>query len=210
MRVVAEAFAEPSAQGRAHRLHIGQEIVASDRLLHGERGGAGHGMGHIGVAVLEEARAAGEGVVDVVGQQHRADRLVAAAQPLGNGHQVGRDAFLLAGVQGAGATHAAHHLVEDQEHAVAVADLADALEIAGRRRHRAGRGTDHCFGHESHHRFRPEFEYLGFERIGGALAIGCGALARLLEMVGKAGIDMVRLDQERRELRTAPLVAASR
>jgi hypothetical protein len=39
---------------------------------------------------------------------------------------VGRDAFLLAGVQRAAAAHAAHHLVEDQQHAVAVADLADA------------------------------------------------------------------------------------
>ena len=63
-----------------------------------------------------------------VGDQHRADRLVAAAEPLGDRHQVGRDAFLLAGVQRAGAAHAAHHLVEDEEDAVAVADFADRLK----------------------------------------------------------------------------------
>ena len=54
----------------------------------------------------------------------------AAAQALGHGDQVGHHTFLLAGMQGAGAAHAAHHLVEDQQHAVAVADLAHRLEVA--------------------------------------------------------------------------------
>ena len=58
--------------------------------------------------------------------EHRADRLIAAAQSLGDRHQVGHDAFLLARVQRAGAAHAAHHFVEDQQDAVAVAELADA------------------------------------------------------------------------------------
>ena len=42
----------------------------------------------------------------------------------------GHDAFLLAGVQRAGAAHAAHHLVQDQQHAVAIADLANGREVA--------------------------------------------------------------------------------
>src|SRR3546814_1939764 len=88
------------------------------------------------MAVLEKAAAGFEGVEDLLGQQSRAERLVAAAETLGDGHDVGGDALLLAGMQGAGAAHAAHHLVEDQQHAVCVADLADALEIAGRRGHR--------------------------------------------------------------------------
>ena len=49
----------------------------------------------------------------------------------------GASLLLLAGVQRAGAAHAAHDLVEDQQHAVAIADRADALEIVGDRRHRA-------------------------------------------------------------------------
>ena len=59
-------------------------------------------------------------------REHRADRLVAAAEALGDRQQVGHDAFLLAGVQRAGAAHAAHHLVEDQQDAVAVAQFAHA------------------------------------------------------------------------------------
>ena len=39
--------------------------------------------------------------------------------------EIGRDALLLAGVQRAGAAHAAHHLVENEQHAVAVADRPD-------------------------------------------------------------------------------------
>jgi hypothetical protein len=40
----------------------------------------------------------------------------------------GDHALLLAGVQRAGAAHAAHHLVEDQQHAVAIAHLAHAAK----------------------------------------------------------------------------------
>ena len=143
-------------------------------------------------------------------EQHGADRLVAAAQPLGDGHEVGRDAFLLAGVQRAGAAHAAHHLVEDQQHAVAVANLADALEVAFGRRHGAGGGADHRLGDEGHHRVGAELVDLGFERARGALGIGLLRLARLLEAIGEAGIDVMRLDQQRREGRAPPFVAAGR
>src|SRR3546814_7500188 len=77
------------------------------------------------MAVLEEAGALRERVEDGARQQDRANRLIAAAQALGDGHEIGRDAVLRAGMQRAGAPHAAHHLVEDQQHAVLVADGAD-------------------------------------------------------------------------------------
>ena len=98
-------------------------------------------------------------------QQHRADRLVAAAKSLGDRDQVRRNALLFAGVQRAGAAHAAHHLVEDQQHAVAVADRADALEIVGDRRHRAGGRADHGLGHERDHLVGAELEDLVFKRL---------------------------------------------
>ena len=56
--------------------------------------------------------------------------------------------LLLAGMQGAGPAHAAHHFVEDQQNSVAVAYLADALEIAGYCGNRAQGGADHWFGYE--------------------------------------------------------------
>ena len=56
----------------------------------------------------------------------------AAADGLGDRHDVGRDADRLIDEQRAGAAHAALHLVEDQQQAVPVADRAQALEESRR------------------------------------------------------------------------------
>ena len=132
--MVAEALVQAPHQGLALRLDIGQQIVAPDDALHGERARARQRMAQIGVAVLEEAGTLFEGLEHLLANENGPDRREAAAEPLGNGHQVGRDAFLLAGMQRACATHAAHDLVQDQQDAVPVADLADALEVTFDRR----------------------------------------------------------------------------
>ena len=85
----------------------------------------------------------------LVCDQHAADRLIAAAEALRDDLQIGRDAFLFPGVHRAGAAHAAHHLVEDQQRAVAVADFAHALEVARERGDAAGGGADDGFGEEA-------------------------------------------------------------
>ena len=105
-------------------------------------------MADIGVAVREDAGAGATASNTGLRHQHGADRREAAAEALGDGHQVGRDALLLAGVQRAGAAHAAHHLVEDQQDAVTVADLAHALEIAGHGGGGAERRADDRLGDE--------------------------------------------------------------
>ena len=64
-----------------------------------------------------------------LGGEHGPDRLVAAAEPLGDRLDVGRHTLLLPGVQRAGAPHAAHHLIEDQQRAVTVADVAHGTEV---------------------------------------------------------------------------------
>ena len=68
----------------------------------------------------------------------------------------------------AGAAHAAHHLVEDQQRAVAVADLAHAAEVAGQRGDAAERGADHRLGDE------------------GDDGVGAEALELRLQLVGEA------------------------
>ena len=50
----------------------------------------------------------------------------AAAQALAQGHDVGAHAAVLPAPQRAGAAHAGLHLVEDEENALGVADLAQA------------------------------------------------------------------------------------
>ncbi|MNC34869.1 hypothetical protein D3C75_833260 [compost metagenome] len=87
--------------------------------------------------MLEKSRAIGDGVADFLAHQGRADRLIASTEPLGNGDQVRGNSLLLCGEQCAGAAHTTHDLVEDQQNAVAVANLANALEIARHRNDRA-------------------------------------------------------------------------
>ncbi len=67
----------------------------------------------------------------------RAERRVPASQALGDGDHVGQVAVALGAEVLAEAAEGADHLVRDEQHAVAVADLADPLEVPGRRREAA-------------------------------------------------------------------------
>jgi hypothetical protein len=160
------------------------------------------------MAVLEETAAARERLVDAPLDQDRADRLVAAADALGEGHQVGHDSFLLAGMQRSRAAHAAHHLVEDQQDTVAIADFADARKVAGRRRHGAGRGADNCLGDEAGDILRAEPEDLRLELVGHPPRIRLLGFCGILEAIGEAGGDLRDVDQQRPVRLTPPRVAA--
>ena len=141
--------------------------------------------------------------------EQRADRLIAGAQTLGDRQHVGRDALLLARVARAGAAHAAHHFVEDQQHAVAVADFADALEVAGRRGNRAERRADDGLGDERGDVVGAELDDLRFELVRHAQPVRFGGFVRRLVAVRVARRDVVyRIDQHRLELAAAPDVAA--
>ena len=137
-------------------------------------------------------------------REHRADRLVAAAEPLGDRLDVGRDAFLLPRMQRAGAAHAAHHLVEDQERAMPVADLAHRAEISLRRRHAAGRGADHGLGDERRHRIGAEAPEFGLQ-LGGEPRheIRLGFVVALF-MIGKGRRDMAERVRQQRRIGFAP------
>ena len=66
---------------------------------------------------VEPWRAGRQRILRLFAQQARADGQ-AAAQALGRGHNVGRDAELLIGVQRAGAAVAGLHLVDDEQDVV--------------------------------------------------------------------------------------------
>ena len=71
-----------------------------------------------------------EPLVHALGGQRGRERQVAAGDALGEAEEVGRDAFVLAGEHPPRAAEAGGHLVEDQQHAVAVAELADLAQVA--------------------------------------------------------------------------------
>ena len=65
-----------------------------------------------------------------------------AAEPLGQGHDVGGDAVVLVGEKRAGAAHSGLHLVEHQQRAVLGGDLAGGHQVAG------GRDDDAALPHD--------------------------------------------------------------
>ena len=172
--------------------------------------GTGRRMPKIGMAMLEEAASRLDRPVDVVAAHHRPDRLVTGAQPLGDGQDIGPHAIRFAGEHMAGPAHAAHHLVKDQQHAVPVADLADAGEIAIKRRHRAKRRTDHRLGHERHDIPCAQPQDFRFQLVGDAQR-ECGLALSVPHLaIGIAGGDMAGLDKDRIIDLPPPGVAARR
>src|SRR5262249_38856724 len=112
--VIAEALAEASPQVLALLAHVGEQVAATDLVLYSQCAGAGEGMAEIGMAMLEETRAARKRVDDGVAHEDGANWRKTTAQPFGDCHQIGSDTLLLAGMQRARASHSAHDLVKDQ------------------------------------------------------------------------------------------------
>src|SRR5262249_26389212 len=135
--MIAEPLVEAAGEIRALLAHVGQELVTPDYALHRQGSGASERMAHIGMAVSERARTLLERGEDLFLHEERPYGRIAAAQSLRYCHQVGTCSFLLAGMQRAGAPHSAHHLVEDEQDVMPIADIADTLEIARHRRNGA-------------------------------------------------------------------------
>ncbi len=92
-------------------------------------------------------QAAGVGAVrEVVGDARSdgdaAERHVAGVDALGEGQQVRDDALVRGDEPAAGPPEAGHHLVEDEDDAVPVAQLPHTGEVAGRGQHDAGGAGD--------------------------------------------------------------------
>jgi hypothetical protein len=105
---------------------------------------------------------------------------------------------------------AAHDLVEDQQHTVAIADLADFPGISRHRFHAAAGRADHGFGYERNHAFWPGSLAFGFQRVGQPRRVGVVGLALQLSAISETRIDMPGLGHDLAERRTAPFVADDR
>ncbi|AMD50667.1 hypothetical protein F783_014840 [Bordetella holmesii F627] len=112
------------------------------------------------------------------------------------------------GIQAAGAAHAAHDLVSDEQHAVTVAYLAHLAEVAWNGRYGACRGTDHRFGHEGHDGCRSQCLESLLQFGGQAIGVMVVSFSRQLVPIGIARRDVADLDQQRCKLGSAPRIAA--
>src|SRR5690625_3639724 len=158
-------------------------------------------MAHIGMAMLKAARTLYNGVKDAIRGQHCPDGLIAGPQAFGDGDDVRHDAVLGTGKQMPGAAHAGHDLIEDEQHAIAVTDLADAFEIGGHRREDAGSGANNSFRHKGSYIFRAQGEDFALELVGQSLGVGLIAFALVSIAIRIAGRDMMRLRQDRKSTR---------
>src|SRR6266511_4683419 len=195
---------------RALRAHVGQQIVAAYHPLHRQRGGTGERMTHIGVRVLEAPRAVSDRSETVPLHQKPADRRITPTEALRDGEQIGADPLLLAGMQRAGAAHAAHHLIENEQDPMAAADVAYAPEISRHRGHRTHCGADNRLGDEGDDVLAAELLDLAVEFLRQAFAVGLRRLVGAMLAIFVNGRHVVRLDQQRSELLALPFAAADR
>ena len=210
VRVRAEPGTQPALERVAQPAHFRDQVPLAECPLHRERGRAGDRVAEVGVAVLEEPRALDDRVVHPAACEERPDRLVAGAESLGHGDEIGRDRLLFAGVQRPGTAHAAHHLVQDQQDAVAVAQRADPAEVARDGRDRTEGRPDDGFGDERDHVLRPQARDLGLELRHETLAVALVGVAGRLPPVRIARRNVRHVHQQRFELLAAPDVPAGR
>ena len=145
---------EQLAERRAKALLVGRDVLDDPLALHdldvleGDR--ALHRMAAEGHPVRVHVRVREERLHDRVSRDHGADDAVRGGEPLRGGHEVGPDVVPLGAEPGAHPAEARDHLVGAEQDAVAVADLADALEVPGRRRERAARVLHRLHDHHGH------------------------------------------------------------
>ena len=145
---------EAVQQVGTHLRRVFDEVLVLHDLDVAEGGRSHHRMTTKGDDVAEgDTLAAHESVGDVLASDGTAHGQVATGNALGNGHDVGGDAPVLAGEHLAGATEAGYHLIGDEQDAVLVADFAQHWPIVVRRHHRS-HGTGNRLGDDARDRIR--------------------------------------------------------
>ncbi len=210
----AQRLGQLRAEGRCRLAHLGHEArragsPAAPRAPPRRPSDGRDRCGHAGRSRCPWTSAS----TTAPAREHRADRLVAAAQALGDRHQVG-GARPPARRHAASrrAAHAAHHLVEDQQHAALVAHRAHRLEVTGHRRQHAGPWRRPRSRPRRRSRGRRPAPRIAASKLGReAQAVLLGALVRARLLAGTMSTaPRAAGDQDRREGLAPPGVAAHR
>ncbi len=90
-----------------------------------------------------------EGSIDLLGGQRGGQRKIPSGQPLADGHQIRGDPFVVTREHPSGPTEPGRDFVRNQQHVVPRAELADALQVAGRGGQHTGSGLDKRFDDEA-------------------------------------------------------------
>ena len=177
---------------------LGQPLALPDPE-HGEPGGRGHRVAAEREDVLERGAACLERLADVLPRRDRAERRIPAAHALAHHEQVGHDAPVVGRERPARPPEARHDLVEDQQHAVAVADLADARPVVVLGRDRAADRRDDRLPDDRGDAARPggQDRRLDLGR-GGLAAVGMGVRPRAAVAVGRPDVRRLRAAAARR------------
>ena len=131
-----------------------QDVVTLEHVEVGERDGTAHRVAREGESVHEAVVGVQEGLDEPVAGNHGSERGVAARDALGHGDDVGLVPVADRAEVLAEPAEGADHLVRHEEHAVPVADLADALEVA-RGWREAAPGVLHRLEEDGRHRLGP-------------------------------------------------------
>ena len=134
------------------RLQLRQDIFFFENAKACESGSAAELVAAIAVAVVEGL--AEERLEDRFRSEGGCERHVTAGETLGQREEIGHRPLLLEGEHPAGASEAGHHLVRDEEHAVAIAPAADRGEKTARPRPHAGGALDEGLDHDRGDVFR--------------------------------------------------------
>ena len=177
-----QRLAQPRLQARAIGRDLPDQAFARDDLLHRDARRAGGGVGGEGVPGAEGAVRIADHLPDRRGTERRAQRKISTGQALGDAHDIRRDPVMVQRDPGAAAPRAAHHLVRDHQDAVARADVAHRLRIAGRRGHAAPRRAHHGFEDEPRDGFGARAQDRLLQRRGG------GRSGRILGRAGDRAI----------------------
>ena len=108
------------------------------------------------------------------------------------------------------APHTAHDFVEDEQDAILVTDLPNALEIALHCWSGAHCGSDNRFGDKGDHTVTAETQNFVFKLLGDALPVRIWGLADCTVDILVTGRNMRDVHQDRFEIRAPPSIAAGR